>query len=108
MYRTISLAGVGVLFFYSSPVQMYELACRGNPIGSGDSDGAVLQAVKHALPPDEQNCPLDLLTAGDAQQATKIADKQVVSVKICGRSQRFSIQRSQVNADTVLVTARKI
>jgi len=78
------------------------------PIGSVDSDGAVLQAVKHALPPDEQNCPLDLVPAGDAQQAPGSTGKQVGSVKICGRSQRFSIQRSQVNADTVLVIAQEI
>jgi hypothetical protein len=78
------------------------------PIGSVDSVGAVLQAVKNALPPDEHTCRLELLTAGDAQQAAESTGMQVVSVSICGRSQRFSLQHSQVNADTILVVARKI
>jgi hypothetical protein len=105
MYRPIRSAAVGVLLVACADVRV---GMQRYPIGSVDSDGAVLQAVKHALPPDEQTCPLNLLTAGDARKAAESTGKQIVSVEICGRSQRFSIQRSQVNADTVLVTARKI
>lgn len=105
MYRIISLAAVGILFVACREVRV---GMQRYPVGSVDSDGAVLQAVRHALSPDEQNCPLDLLTAGDAQQVAESTGTQIVSVKICGRSQRFSIQRTRVNADSVLVTARKI
>ncbi len=63
MYRTSELVAAGALLVACASGRV---GMQTYPIGSIDSDGAVLQAVKHALPSDEQTCPLELLTAGDA------------------------------------------
>jgi len=105
MYRAIGIATVGALVVACADARV---GMQSYPIGSVESDEALLQAVRHALPPNEQACLLELLTAGDAYQAAESTGKQVVLVNVCGRSREFSIQRSQVNADSVLITARKI
>ena len=53
-------------------------------IGNVDGDGAILQAVKHALSHHEQECPLELLTPSDSWRAADRAAQEVVAVKICG------------------------
>jgi hypothetical protein len=79
-----------------------------SPIGAVNSDEAVLEAIRHALSPGEQTCQLELVTVENAQQVPENTNTQVASVKICGRSQKFSIQRSQINADSILIAAKKI
>jgi hypothetical protein len=105
MYREIGLAIAGALLVACADVRV---GMQRSPIGAVNSDEAVLQAVRHTLPPGEQNCQLELVTGEDAQRASENTAKQVVSVKICGRSQEFSIQRSHVDADSVLIIAKKI
>jgi hypothetical protein len=79
-----------------------------SPIGAVDSDQAVLEAIRHALSPDEQTCQLELVTLVNTPQGSESTSKQVASAVVCGRSQKFSIQRSQINADSILIAAKKI
>jgi hypothetical protein len=106
MYRTIKLVAAGALLVAACANE--RVGMQTYPIGSVDSDGDVLQAVKHALPPDEQACALELLTAEDSWKAAESTSKEIVSVKVCGRSQDFSIQRIHQNADSVLIVAKKL
>jgi hypothetical protein len=49
-----------------------------------------------------------LVTVENTQQVPENTNTQVASVNICGRSQKFSIQRSRINADSILIAAKKI
>ena len=77
-------------------------------IGNVDGDGAILQAVKHALSHHEQECPLELLTPSDSWRAADRAAQEVVAVKICGSTQNFSIQRKAVDADSFMIVANRV
>ena len=105
MYRAIGLVTAGALLVACADARV---GMQTTPIGAVNSDDAVLQAIRHALPPDQQTCQLELVTMGNAQQASESTNRQVASVRICGRPQEFSIQRSKINADSVLITAKKI
>jgi hypothetical protein len=78
-----------------------------SPIGNVDGDGAILQAVKHALSHREQECPLELLTPSDSWRAADPAAQEIVAVKICGSTQSFSIQRKAVDADSIMIVAKR-
>jgi hypothetical protein len=104
MYRGIRLVAVALLVACADA----RVGMQRIPIGGIDSDEAILGAIRQALPPDEQTCRLELVTAGNAQEFSESTDKQIAAVKICGRSQEFSIQRSRINADSVLIVAKKI
>jgi hypothetical protein len=41
-------------------------------------------------------------------EGSESTSKQGASVIVCGRSQKFSIRRSQINADSILIAAKKI
>jgi hypothetical protein len=77
-------------------------------IGNVDGDGAVLQAVKHALSHHEQECSLELVTPSESWQAADASDQEIVAVKICGATQNFSIQRKAVNADSFMIVAKRV
>jgi hypothetical protein len=77
-------------------------------IGNVDGDGAVLHAVKHALSNGEQECPLELLTPSNSARAADPTTQEIVSVKICRNPQNFSIQRKAVDADSLMIVARKV
>jgi hypothetical protein len=76
-------------------------------IGNVDGDGAILQAVKHALSHHEQECPLELLTPSDSW-ADHPAAHEIVAVKICGNTQNFSIQRKALDADSIMIIAMRV
>jgi hypothetical protein len=102
LYRTIGLATIGALLVGCAEVKVRV------SIGAVNYDELVLQAIAHALAPGERTCPLELAAMGDAQQVSEGTDKQMASVKICGRLREFSIQRSSFNADGFLIVAKKI
>jgi hypothetical protein len=105
MYRTVELVAAGTLLVACANER---LGMEAYPIGSVDSDGAILRAVKHALPSDEKACPLEILTTEDPWQAAESSNKEVVSVNICGRPHAFSIQRRPATADSILIVAKKL
>jgi hypothetical protein len=105
MYRTVEFVAAGTLLVACANEH---LGTEAYPIGSVDSDGAILRAVKRALPSDEQACPLELLTTADSWHAAESSNKEVVSVNICGSPHGFSIQRRLANADSVLIVAKKL
>ena len=77
-------------------------------IGNVDGDGAVLLAVKHALSHHEQGCALELLPPSESWQAADPAAQEIVAVKICGSTHNFSIQRKAVNADSIMIIAKRV
>jgi hypothetical protein len=78
------------------------------PFGSADSDGDILKAVDHALPPKQRSCPLKLLTPYDSWMAAETAKEQIVMVDVCGHSRHFSIEHRYVNADSGLIVAKRL
>jgi hypothetical protein len=105
MYRTVELVAAATLLVACANER---LGMEAYPIGSVDSDGAILRAVKHALPSDERACPLEILTTEDSWQAGERSNTEVVSANICGRRHAFSIQRRPANADSILIVAKKL
>ena len=78
-----------------------------SPVGAVYSDQASIRAIRRALPPEQQTCQVELPNKGkDADSEDTL--KQVVTVEVCGKPQKFSIQRSAINADSVLIAAKKL
>jgi len=78
-----------------------------SPFGAVDGEEAMIRAITRALPPDQQTCHVELDNGGKYAESED-ASKQVVKVEVCGKPQRFSIQRSAINADSVLIAAKRI
>ena len=78
------------------------------PVGAVNFEELALQAIRGALPADEQSCAVEVVHMAEGQQVSGSMYSQVASVRICGRSQEFAIQRKSIDADGVLITARKI
>jgi hypothetical protein len=78
------------------------------PPEKAGSDATALEAIKHALTPEESTCNVELVQAHTPDQASPSTVMQVLTVKVCGKNQKFSIQRSQTKPDNVLVSATKI
>jgi hypothetical protein len=78
------------------------------PVEVAQSDDAALGAIKNVLPPDQEKCSLELVKAGASTRVSESTTKQVLSVRVCGQLQEFSIQRSQTSGDKVLIVAQKI
>jgi hypothetical protein len=105
MYRGIATAIAVALIVACTDVRV---GMERSPIGAVNSNEAMLQAIKHSLPSSEQTCQLELVSLDNAQGVSENAAEQVASVRICGRLRKFAIERNQVNADSVLIVAKKI
>ena len=73
-----------------------------------NSDATALEAIKHALAPEETSCSVELIQVGTQNQTSPNTVMQLLTVNVCGKKQKFSIQRSQTKPDNVLVSATKI
>ena len=78
------------------------------PPERASSDAAAIEAIGHALALGEASCSVELVEAGAPNQTSPNTVMQVVTVNLCGKKQKFSIQRSQTKPDNVLVSAKKI
>ena len=78
------------------------------PPDKANSDVTALEAIKRALAPGEQSCSVELIQAGTQNQTSPNTVMQALIVNVCGKKQKFSIQRSQTKPDNVLVSATKI
>jgi hypothetical protein len=72
------------------------------------SDSIAVQAITRALEPGEANCKVELVQAGAQDQISFSTVMQELTVTVCGKKQKFSIQRSQTRPDNVLVSAKRI
>jgi hypothetical protein len=77
------------------------------PIGQANSDAATTEAIQHALAPADVNCKVEILEL-EAPQGSANTFKQVAKVKVCGQTQKYSVQHSQTTSDRVLITATRI
>jgi hypothetical protein len=78
------------------------------PMGAVNIDNFILEAIRHSLSAPEQKCPLELVRRDRIDDGAMTPDKHVESVMLCGHLKAFSIQRSQKDADTVLIIAKPI
>jgi len=72
------------------------------------SDATAIAAIKNALTPKEASCVVELVQAGTQDQTSPNTIMQKLTVTVCGKKQKFSIQRSQTKPNNVLVSAKKI
>lgn len=105
MLRATGLIVIATLTIACADVRV---GLQSSPIGAVNSDEAVLSAIRHALSSDERACQIDVVTLENTPQDAESTRKQVASVIVCGRPQRFSIQHSQIDADSVLIAAKRI
>jgi hypothetical protein len=102
--RTSEMVALGVLLVACTDgigTQIY-------PFGSVDPDAYILQAVKHSLAPAELNCPLKLLTPYDSWRSGDPSNKEMITVEVCDRSKHFSIKLRSVNADSIMIVAKRL
>jgi hypothetical protein len=73
-----------------------------------NSDKAAIQVIQRSLAYDQSHCPLTNLKRGELEQSGESGTIEQVSVDICGKAQRFEIQRSLAKDDKVVLCAKKI
>jgi hypothetical protein len=78
------------------------------PLAEGRSDASAKQAIERALGAGETSCPLEIVALSAPLQASPNTFEQVATVKVCGKTQEYAIQRSQVKEDQVLIAAKRI
>jgi ABC-type ATPase involved in cell division len=72
------------------------------------SEDMAMQAIQTARSPEESGCVIELLQMSQPKQTSPNTYEQVATVKVCGKQQRYAIQRSLVKENQVLVAAKRI
>lgn len=105
MYRPTMLLSA---WFFVAACSDVRYGMNNVPLSNANSDAAALETIKRALPPEKMNCQIDLVGMSEGDQVSSSTIKQVATVKVCGKIEKYSIQRSQVKEDRVLIAAKRI
>ncbi len=73
-----------------------------------NTDKAAVQVIQRSLTYDQSDCPLTNLKRGEPEPSGESGTIEQVSLDICGKQQRFEIQRSLAKEGQVHITAKKI